>query len=169
MRLKQWKQSLSLLVCGVLIAAMALMATGCSGNTTDSSASSAAATSEVTSSQAASSEAEPATPDAAQAADSVLGQGATAFTFTVVDGDGNETSYEINTDQTTVGDALVELGLIAGDESDYGLYVKTVNGITVDYDTDGKYWAFYVDGEYAQTGVDSTDITPGSTYTFKVE
>ena len=61
------------------------------------------------------------------------------------------------------------MGLIAGEDSDYGLYVKTVNGVTVDYDTDGKYWAFYVDGEYAATGVDSTDITAGATYTFKAE
>ena len=69
----------------------------------------------------------------------------------------------------TVGAALLSLGLIAGEDSDYGLYVKTVNGVTVDYDTDGKYWAFYVDGEYAATGVDSTDITAGATYTFKAE
>ena len=61
------------------------------------------------------------------------------------------------------------MGLIAGEDSDYGLYVKTVNGVTVDYDTDGKYWAFYVDGEYAATDVDSTDITAGATYTFKAE
>ena len=57
----------------------------------------------------------------------------------------------------------------AGEDSEYGLYVKTVNGVTVDYDQDGKYWAFYVDGEYAATGVDSTDITAGATYTFKAE
>ena len=69
----------------------------------------------------------------------------------------------------TVGAALLSLGLIAGEDSDYGLYVKTVNGVTVDYDADGKYWAFYVDGEYAATGVDSTDITAGATYTFKAE
>ena len=64
---------------------------------------------------------------------------------------------------------MFDLGLISGDESEYGLYVKTVNGVTLDYDKDGKYWAFYVDGEYAATGVDSTDIAAGSTYTFKVE
>ena len=63
----------------------------------------------------------------------------------------------------------MSLGLIAGEDSEYGLYVKTVNGVTVDYDQDGKYWAFYVDGEYAATGVDSTDITTGATYTFKAE
>ena len=39
----------------------------------------------------------------------------------------------------------------------------------MDYDQDGKYWAFYVDDEYAATGVDSTDITAGATYTFKAE
>ena len=79
------------------------------------------------------------------------------------------TAFQIHTDKTTVGDALVELGLIEGEESEYGLYVKTVNGVTVDYDTDGKYWAFYVDGAYAQTGADSTEVTAGATYTFKVE
>ena len=110
----------------------------------------------------------PAHRDTAAAAQ-VLGKGATAFTFTVVDGDGNETDYEIHTDAQTVGDALTELGLIEGEDSEYGLYVKTVNGITADYDTDGHYWAFYVDGEYAQTGVDATRSPAGASYAFKVE
>ena len=86
-----------------------------------------------------------------------------------MDQEGNETAFEIHTDKETVGEALLELGLIAGDESEYGLYVKTVNGITADYDKDGVYWAFYVNGEYAQTGVDSTSITEGDSYSFKVE
>ena len=63
----------------------------------------------------------------------------------------------------------VLLELIAGDESEYGLYVKMVNGITADYDADGVYWAFYINGEYAATGVDSTPITEGESYSFKVE
>ena len=99
----------------------------------------------------------------------VLGEGSTVFDFTVVDTDGNETYFEIHTDKTTVGDALTELGLIEGEDSEYGLYVKTVNGIKLDYDTDGKYWAFYVNGEYASTGVDSTDVEAGAEYTFKGE
>ena len=48
-------------------------------------------------------------------------------------------------------------------------YVKEVNGIIADYDVDGTYWAFYIDGEYASAGVDSTEITEGSIYMFKVE
>ena len=99
----------------------------------------------------------------------VLGKGDTQFVFTVVDLDENETVYEIHTDKKTVGEALIELDLIQGEESEYGLYVKTVNGITIDPDKDGSYWAFYVDDEYAQTGVDSTEITPNASYAFKAE
>lgn len=91
------------------------------------------------------------------------------FTFVAVDLEGKETTFQITTHKTLVGEALVDEGLIVGEEGPYGLYVKTVNGITLDYDTDGKYWAFYVDGEYAMTGVDQTEIVPGATYTFKAE
>ena len=98
-----------------------------------------------------------------------LGEGKTQFNFTVVDKDGKETAFDIHTDKTTVGDALLELGLIAGEEGAYGLYVKQVNGITADYDVDQTYWAFYVNGEYGMTGVDVTNIEAGATYSFKVE
>lgn len=91
------------------------------------------------------------------------------FTFTVVDTEGKETAFDITTDKTLVGEALQDEGLIAGEEGEYGLYVKTVNGITLDYEKDGYYWSFYVDGEYGLTGVDQTEITPGATYTFKAE
>lgn len=92
-----------------------------------------------------------------------------SFTFVVVDTKGKETSFEITTEKATVGEALLDEGLISGDNAQYGLYVKTVNGLTLDYDTDGMYWAFYVNGEYGMTGVDETEIRPGETYTFKAE
>ena len=93
----------------------------------------------------------------------------TKFTFVVGDGEGNETSFDITTDKATVGEALLEEGLIAGEDGQYGLYVTEVNGITADYNVDQTYWAFYVDGEYASTGVDTTEAVDGSTYMFKVE
>ncbi len=93
-----------------------------------------------------------------------LGEGATQFYFTAKDVDGTVTKYLIHTDATTVGEALVALELIAGDESDWGLYVTTVSGITADWDTEKAYWAFYIDGEYAQTGVDSTEVTADALY-----
>ena len=99
----------------------------------------------------------------------VLGEGNTKFLFTVVDKDGKETGFEIHTDKEIVGEALLELGLISGDEGAYGLYVKTVNGITADYDKDKTYWAFYVNDAYASSGVDLTPIKEGEVYSFRIE
>ena len=87
------------------------------------------------------------------------------YYFVAVDLDGNETKYEIHTEEKLVGTALIAHGLIAGEDGPYGLYVKTVNGITLDYDKDGKYWSLLIDGEYAMTGVDMTEAVAGSTYT----
>lgn len=91
------------------------------------------------------------------------------FTVVVADLDGNETSIELTSDKATVGEALLEEGLIAGEEGSYGLYVTSVNGIALDWDKDKKYWAFYIDGEYAVTGVDQTELTQGAVYSFKPE
>lgn len=91
------------------------------------------------------------------------------FTITVVDEEGKETAFEIETTRTTVGDALLDEGLIEGEDSEYGMYIKSVNGILAEYETTGTYWAFYIDGEYAMTGVDQTKITEGTAYMLKVE
>ena len=98
-----------------------------------------------------------------------VGKGATAFTVEVAQLDGTSITFTVNTDKATVGEALLELGIVAGDDTEYGLYVKTVNGVTLDYDTDGAYWAFYINGEYAMTGVDATSIEAGASYTLKAE
>jgi hypothetical protein len=73
-------------------------------------------------------------------------------------------TFTIKTDKDTVGAALLEHGLIAGDEGPYGMYVKVVNGMSADYDVDQRYWAFYTNGEISMTGVDVTAITEGATY-----
>ena len=73
-------------------------------------------------------------------------------------------TFTIHTDKTTVGEALLEHQLIEGEAGAYGMYIKKVNGITADYDVDQSYWAFYVNGEYAMAGVDTTEITDGATY-----
>ena len=95
-----------------------------------------------------------------------IGQGEKAFTFEVTDKDGSKTVFKIKTDADTVGAALIENKLVSGSESKYGLMVDTVNGVKYDYNADKMYWAFYIDGEYAQTGVDSTKIENGKTYSF---
>ena len=143
------RKCLSFILCIALIAAIALTAMGCKTEETKGDATTAGQVE---------------APDAP----TVKGEGATVFYFNVVDKDGAVTPFEIHTDKTVVGDALLELGLIEGDMGDYGLYVKKVNGITADYETDGTYWAFYIGDEYGMTGVDMTNIEAGATYAFKV-
>ena len=149
MKMSNFKKVSSLLLCLVLIAAMALTFTGCVDEIEESTDSTAAIL--------------PETPDG------VIGEGEKSFAFTVIGVDGEEREFTVRTDKAMVGEALVELGLIAGEDSQYGLYVKTVDGTTLDYEKDGKYWAFYVNGEYAMTGVEITEIVEGNTYTFKAE
>lgn len=156
-----FKSIVALILCMVLIAATALIATGCqeqkeTPDTTDAQTTAADTTVGDTT-------------DAEGDGKTVLGEGETQFTFTVVDKDGNETSFIINTDKKTVGEALLEHKLIEGDEGDFGLYVKKVNGIEAVYEKDKTYWAFYVNGEYAMSGVDLTDVEEGASYSFKVE
>lgn len=150
MKNKITNKHLPLFLCLMLVVAMALFTTGCNGGKKDAAS-------------------DAGTAEGVKIEENVLGEGDTQFTFTMVDGENNETNFEIHTDKKTVGEALLDVGLIAGEESDYGLYVKTVNGITVDFEEDGAYWAFYVGDEYATTGVDSTEIEEGATYSFKVE
>ena len=135
----------SFIVCIVLIAAMALVTTGCKDKKETSLG------------------------DNTEGKVTVLGEGQTKFDFTVTDADGKETKFEIHTDKKTVGEALQELDLIEGEEGTYGLFVKTVNGQTYDFDQDGKYWAFYVDDAYAMSGIDVTEIEAGVKYSLKVE
>lgn len=95
--------------------------------------------------------------------DMTFGRGETTLTVEVAAED-EVITFTVRTDKETVGAALLEHELIAGEEGDFGLYVKTVNGITADYDVDHSYWAFYIDGEYAMTGVDGTAIDEEVTY-----
>ena len=133
---------LSLCLCIVLIAAMALITCGCEDKQYQTIALTEGKT---------------------------YGVGATEFAFSVIDLSGNETKVTVKTDKATVGEALLDANIIAGDDDQYGLYVKAVNQLTLDYDTDKAYWAFYVDGGYASAGVDATNIESGKVYSFKAE
>ena len=114
-------------------------------------------------------EKQPEQPNGAIENGATVGTGAKTFHVEVTDGEGKVTAFTVKSDEKTVGAALLALNVIAGEDSQYGLYVKTVNGITADYDKDQTWWGFYIDGASAGAGVDSTDIVDGSTYSFKVE
>ena len=78
-----------------------------------------------------------------------------------VEANGQSVTFTINTDADTLGAALLEHELIAGEDGQYGIYVKTVNGILADYDINKSYWGFYQNGEYLMSGVDTTAIVGG--------
>ncbi|MDO4513341.1 MAG: DUF4430 domain-containing protein [Lachnospiraceae bacterium] len=94
-------------------------------------------------------------------------QGAKTLTIEVVDKEAVVTSYEVHTDAEFLRQVMEETeGLtFEGTESEYGLMINTVNGVTADYNVDGSYWAFFVNGEYCNYGVDSQPVNDGETYT----
>lgn len=106
---------------------------------------------------------EAATTEAAtdEAAPEVRGTGAVSFCLTVTDLDGTQKEFVVKTDKKNVADALVEVGLVSGENSEYGLYIKVVNGITADYSVDGSYWSLLVNGEMSMVGASSVLVTEG--------
>ena len=146
MKNNSMKKLLSLVLAFVLTAALAL--TGCSGKPAETTE----------------------TPESAgSSAFTILGEGEKSFELIIVDKEGAENLYLIHTDEEMVGFALIEHELIEGEQGQYGMYIKSVLGQTLDYETDGMYWAFYVNGEYALTGVDQTPIQPDTAYLLKAE
>lgn len=71
-----------------------------------------------------------------------LGRSVTTVRVKVV-ADEQSVTFTLHTDQTTLGDALFEHELIAGEKSVDGLYLMVVNGIIAGYDIDQSCWAFY--------------------------
>ena len=146
MKTENIKSMLSFIVCMVLIAAIALLTIGCNDNNTTLTS-------------------EPSDNIITETDITELGDGETQISFTVVDVDGKESHFVIYTDKTILADALLEHNLIKIKDG----FVTTVNGTTLDYEKDGKYWAFYIDGKYATTGVETTEISDVAKYYFKAE
>lgn len=100
--------------------------------------------------------------------DTTVGKGAKTAVVEIVTEEKTIT-ITLKTDEDILGAALLAEKIIAGEDGAYGLYVKEVNGVVADYDVDHTYWGFYIDGEYAMTGVDSTPIEEGKIYRLSKE
>lgn len=90
-----------------------------------------------------------------------VGTGSVTFQVTVTDLDGTQEEFEVRTDEKNVADALTKAGLVSGENSEYGLYIKVVNGITADYSVDGSYWSLLVNGEMSMVGASSVLVAEG--------
>ena len=89
--------------------------------------------------------------------------GAKTITVDINMPDGTTDTVTIQTDAAYLRGALEQEKLVAGEESQYGLFVKTVNGYTVD---EGKqeWWCFTKGGETLFTGIDDTPIADGDKF-----
>ena len=76
----------------------------------------------------------------------------------------NSVTFTIKTDAEKLGDILLEHNIVEGEMAQYGLYIKSANGIGADYDKDGAYWSLSKNGEYLLTGADQTVIADGEHY-----
>lgn len=89
--------------------------------------------------------------------------GAKHVEIAVIHADGSSKDFCLDTDAETLRAALDELGIIEGDEGEYGLYVTAVDGESADADAQ-QWWCFTKGGEMLTTGVDSTMIQDGEHY-----
>ena len=101
--------------------------------------------------------------DAKYTEDTELGKGSKTVKV-VVEAEEKKIPFTIHTDETILGDALLAHELVEGEDGDFGLYIKKVNGMLADYDVDQTYWGFYQNGEYMMTGVDTTEFADGDQY-----
>lgn len=93
-------------------------------------------------------------------------EGSKSITIEVVNQSSESENYQLKTDAEYLRQAMEETeGLtFSGTESEYGMMVETVNGETADYNADGAYWAFYVNGEYCMYGIDSQPVEDGDAF-----
>lgn len=151
---KNFKGFLSLCLVFALITAMALTMVSCDKNTDTTEATKGTLPTE----------AEKGTLPTEGEVPQALG----TFTLTVTFADGSEQVKDYSFyEEGDLGKFLVENGIAEGEDGRYGLYIKSVLGEAHDYEVDQTYWAFYIDGEMAMTGVSDTALTDGANYALK--
>jgi hypothetical protein len=95
-----------------------------------------------------------------------IGEGENTFLFEVVTDEEMSYFWVVHTNYTTVGDALLEHDLVRGNTGDFGFFVTEINGLVADFEANGAFWAFYIDGDFAVTGVMETEIESDTIYAF---
>lgn len=149
-----WKRGLALL----LALALTLTLAACGGDSGSSQESAGESSQSGSAQSAASSQAASETGE-----DSSEEAQEKTIAFQVVHKDGSTQDFEISTTAGTLREALEEEGLIAGEESSYGLYVETVDGETAD-EGNQEWWCLTKGGEMWNYGADSTELSDGDTY-----
>lgn len=85
------------------------------------------------------------------------------ITVTVIHKDESQKVFELSTDQEYLGPALVEGKVVEDNQSDYGLYILTADGETVD-EANQEWWCLTQNGESLTVGADDQPIADGESY-----
>lgn len=142
---------------GVLLLIVLLVYTACSGNEKNSEVSSHNELSVVTSSMQSSLRHEASTQESEQK----------NIKLSVINGEKETETFEIATDAENLRTALEQAGLIEGDESEFGLFVTSVNGIAADSEKQ-EWWCLTKGGEMWSYGVDFTELSDGDVFEFSL-
>ena len=88
-----------------------------------------------------------------------------------VDDNGKETVYEHKTDAEYLYQALEEIDdlTVEGEEGQYGMILKKVNGVYAYWEENDAYWALYVNDEYGNNSVDQQPVYDGDSFAIKYE
>lgn len=92
-------------------------------------------------------------------------EGGKTIVVDVTHKDGQTNTFEISTDEEYLRGALEQENLIEGTESEWGLYVLTVDGETANED-DQEWWGYTQSGEMVNYGVDTCPIADGDHFEF---
>lgn len=94
--------------------------------------------------------------------------GVKSFTVTVVHADGTSKGFNLSTDAEFLGSYLVDEGIIEVGGADEGMF-NYADGEAAIYAEDQTYWGFYINGDYATTGIFATPIEDGAEYELRHE
>lgn len=92
-------------------------------------------------------------------------EGSKTVTVDVTHKDGTTNTFELHTDAEYLGDAMKEEEILEGIDGEFGLYVLTVDGETVD-ESNQEWWGYTKSGEMVNYGVDTCPIEDGDHYEF---
>ena len=91
--------------------------------------------------------------------------GQKAVTIVIVYADGTEKTLAYTTDLEYLSELLLEKELVTGYASEeFGFTIESVDGITLDWATDGAYWALYEGDAYATESAAGIVLTQGGVY-----
>jgi len=92
-------------------------------------------------------------------------QGGKSITVDITHGDGTTKTFDISTDAEFLRGALEQENLVAGLDGEYGMYILTMDGETVD-ESNQEWWGYTKSGEQVNYGIDTCPIVDGDHFEF---